>query len=197
MGLPAPPTAILSQEGIHPTPKAGESEIEALQRQQREILGRIAQYRQAMADLKAANKNLDAQMSAIRLQQAQAALYWTAVAAGIGFLASVILWFAIGKTDTLRRFFFWSGSVSLALGVLVLTAAWLLPYLMWIVAGSLTLLVGGIVWYWRKDHGSLTRVVQAFEEVKATVPEYKPVFRKVLTKADDANIDGIRAKLHG
>ena len=112
------------------------------------------------------------------------------VGAGTCFLACLIL-VALGIWTT-RRLLVQIGLGVGALGGLLIFAAWLVPYALYIGLGVGTLVAIGAVYMLINRERALRQVTTAVGEIKSQVPGYREIFRAQIDERSDAIINSIR-----
>lgn len=139
-------------------------------------------------EYRASEKALEAE----RINAAQAKVWWFVGIMGLAALGLAAL--AIFVPSVSR----WAVRGAIACGAVSALAvffAWLLPYLFWIGLGVLVIGAIAALTFWRLDAKSRDQVVQAFDQVKGQVPNYKEVFRGVIDSDADAHLDKVRSRL--
>lgn len=95
----------------------------------------------------------------------------------------------------LSKYFIYGCILSVAVAILAYFLAIILPYLLWIVVGLVSLGAVAAFVLWRFDHKALQQTVEAVEAFKDKMPGYKDHFTKFIDTDADAWLNRTRASL--
>ena len=140
-----------------------------------------------LKNIRARARILEGALTDAKEESAQSKLW---IGAGTCFLACLIL-VAIGVWTT-RRSLVQIGIGVGALGGLLIFAAWLVPYALYIGLTVGALVAVGAVYMLLNRERALTQVASAVEDVKGQIPGFKETFRKHIDTKSDRIIESIR-----
>jgi hypothetical protein len=149
----------------------------------------------AKAEIKKAKTKLDEAETALKegvLLARQHKLYWIGgicILAALGCIAGAI-WLSNFYKPFLMGF-----AAFTVTAIAAFTFAALLPYLPWIIVGFVVLAAGTVFYFWKRDHKSLTQLVQGVEAAKPQLANYKQHFNTYLDSDVDAWITKLRTKM--
>lgn len=112
------------------------------------------------------------------------------IGAGACLLAALVL-VGIGIW-TSRRVLIEIGIAAAGLAGLLIFAAWLAPYALWIGIGVALLMIGIAVWMLCNRQKSLEQVTRAVDAIKPRVPEYAEIFNQHIDTGVDHLINHVR-----
>lgn len=95
----------------------------------------------------------------------------------------------------LEKYFVYGCILSVAVAVLAYFLAIILPYLLWIVVGLVSLGAVAAFIIWRYDHKALQQTVTAVETFKDKMPGYKDHFKQIIDTDVDGWLNRTRKKL--
>jgi len=142
-----------------------------------------------LKNVRARARILEGALDDAKNEAAQSKLW---IGAGTCFLACLVL-VAIGIWTT-RRLLVQIGLGVGALGGLLIFAAWLVPYALYIGLTVGALVAVGAVYMLVNRERALTQVASAVDAVKEKVPDYRETFRKHIDAKSDKIIGSIRAR---
>ena len=143
-----------------------------------------------LKNIRARERILEGALADAKTEAAQSKLW---IGAGTCFLACLVL-VALGIWTT-RKLLVQIGLGVGALGGLLIFAAWLVPYALYIGLSIGALVVAGTVYMLLNRERALTQVASAVEAVKGDLPGFKDTFRKHIDTQSSSIIDSIRDKL--
>jgi hypothetical protein len=181
-GNKPPATAPAGNPAAPAAPKTKVEQLEA------EVAAAKVAEQKAHDDVKLKEKELES----ARLAALRAKLYWTV---GIALLAALACLAGAIWLPLLKKQFIIGIAASVAVASLAVCLAAILPYLVWIGAGLLTIATIAAIYYWRNDSKSLRQVVGAVEAFKDQMPGYKEHFAKFIDTDADAWLNSVRTKL--
>lgn len=170
---PTPATSVVPSAPL-PT------DLKGLQDELKNVRARESLLRVAISDAK--------EEAAIARQEAVQVKLW--IGSGACFLAAIVL-VGLGIWTT-RRILVEVGIAAAGLGGLLIVAAWLVPYALWIGLGIAVVVVGMAVWMLRNREKALHQVTAAVDAIKPQVPGYRAIFSQHIDTAQDHLLDHIR-----
>jgi len=149
----------------------------------------VAGLSNELKNVRARARILEGALDDAKNEAAQSKLW---IGAGTCLLACLVL-VAIGIWTT-RRLLVQIGLGVGALGGLLIFAAWLVPYALYIGLSVGALVAAGAVYMLINRERALAQVVPAVNEIKEQVPNYREIFRKHIDVKSDKIIGSIRAR---
>lgn len=183
------------KDSIKIVPKEGESKMEALLRERQETQGEIERAKQEIKDNEAKLKAVDVQIKQERIDRMQ---YWAYLVGGISLALGLLCFigmFLATAYQPLPKILAYSALSLGGIGALSFAFAVIVPYLTIIGLSLLAILIASAAFFWFKDRKSLTQVVDAVNNVKDKVPNFKDEFNKVIDSDVDKHVDSVREKL--
>ena len=156
------------------------TDLKGLQEELKNVRARESLLRIAIADAK--DEAAQARLEAVQIK------LW--IGSGACFLAALVL-VGLGIWTT-RRILVEVGIAAAGLGGLLIVAAWLVPYALWIGIGVVVIIAGLVTYMLVNRERALHQVTAAVDALKPQLPGYRDHFRQHIDTGADRLLNHIR-----